>query len=135
MAKEPSGAAKRGDRILRVKPGETVEFPVPAKHPLARFQTITPVRSTKDVVAFLPMWEKAAASRDQPAVPARLVAQLKQHEIGVLHIAADAFEVPARATVRLNNPLCQIDCADVTIAGDVVVTGDLVLTCNSLTLE
>lgn len=127
---------QRDERVLDVKRGEKIEFPVTAKHPFARFQTMTPVRSTDDIVAFLKLWESVAAAQDQPPVaPAALVAQLKKQKVKVLRIAVDALRISNRATVTLNNPLTQLDCADVTIEGDLIALGDLVLTCNTLTLE
>jgi hypothetical protein len=127
---------KRDERVIDVKRGEKIEFPVSAKHPLARFQTMTPVRSADDIVAFLKLWESAAAARDQlPVAPAILVGQLKNQKVKVLRITADALRISNRAMVTLNNPLNHLDCMDVTIAGDLVAFGDLVLTCNTLTLE
>jgi hypothetical protein len=97
---------------------------------------MTPVRSVDDIAPFLKLWEGLAAAQDQqPVAPAVLVAQLKKQKIKVLRIDADALQVANRATLTLNNPLNQLECADVTIAGDLVALGDLVLTCNTLTLE
>ena len=56
-----------GDRqTLHVRAGQKVEFPVAAEHPLAHFQTFTPVRSADDVREFLALWAQNAASREQP---------------------------------------------------------------------
>jgi hypothetical protein len=138
VQKRPAAApAPRGDeRKLHCKRGEKIEFPVPAEHGLARFQTVTPVRSAEDIVEFLGLWAKVAEAKDQPPLtPADVVAQLKKEKVSVLRVAANSLRIPDRAVVTLNNPLNHLECDDVTIAGDLVVHGELVLRCNTLTVE
>jgi hypothetical protein len=138
MAKRRSGArvSERDERTMRLKRREKVEFPVPARHPLAKFQTLTRVRSADDIPGFLRAWEEVAASQDQPpATPARLVAQLKKEKISVLRINPLHLHIPDGAAVTLNNPLNQVDADSITIAGTLVSKGELVVTCNTLTME
>jgi hypothetical protein len=138
MSERPSKApaSKRAERRLHCKRREQVEFPVPAEHDLARFQTLTPVRSAEDVQDFLGAWAKVAEGRDQaPPSALELAAQLKKQKVSVLRVAVDSLRIPDRAVVTLNNPLNHIECDEVTIAGDLVVHGDLVLRCNTLTIE
>jgi hypothetical protein len=137
MSKRPAKApALTGDdRKLHCKRGDKIEFPVPADHDLARFPTMTPVRSAEDVREFLGLWASVAAARDQPPpAPAAVVAHLKKNEVSVLRVAVTSLRVPDRSVLTLNHPLNHIECDDVTIAGDLVVQGDLVLRCNTLTL-
>jgi hypothetical protein len=138
MAKRRSGApaSERDERTLRLKRGDKIEFPVSAKHPLAKFQTLTPVRSPDDIRGFLRAWEEVAAAQDQPPVtPADLVAQLKKEKISVLRISSLHLRIADRAVVTLNNPLNQLDADSITIAGTLVSRGDLVVTCKTLTME
>jgi hypothetical protein len=131
-------AAEQPDRhegTLSVKRGEKISFPVPAKHPLARFQSLTPVRSAEDLAEFVPMWEKAAASRDQPPPTLDdLVVQLKKEKANVLHLAATELRIPRGAVVTLDNPLNALRFDEATIVGDLVSSGELVLTCDTLTV-
>ena len=104
--------------------------------PLARFQTLTPVRSAEDIVEFLGLWAKVAEAKEQPPpTPDDLVAQLKKEKVSVLRVAASSLRIPARSVVTLNNPLNHVECDDVAIGGDLVSRGELVLTCNTLTVE
>lgn len=137
MEKRPHTPAPKDDEWkLHCKRGEKIEFPVPAEHALARFQTLTPVRSAEDIVDFLGLWAKLAETKDQPPpTPADLVAQLKKAKVSVLRVAASSLRIPARSVMTLNNPLNQLECDDLTIAGDLVVQGELVLRCNTLTVE
>jgi hypothetical protein len=52
---------KQDKQILHVRAGQKVEFPVSAEHPLAHFQTFTPVRSADD--AGKRNWECSVLSR------------------------------------------------------------------------
>jgi len=138
MAKRvsPARPSKEDERTLHIKRGEKIEFPVPARHRLAKFQKLTPVRSAKDITEFVRLWEQVAAANDHPPLtPARLVTQLKKEEIGVLHIDTPNLHIAHRAVVTLNNPLNQLDCDSVTIAGILVARGELVLNCNTLRVE
>ena len=138
MSKRPPAepAPGGGERKLHCRRAEKIEFPVPAEHDLAGFQTLTPVRSAKDLSDFLGLWANVAEVRDQPPpTPADVVAQLKKDKINVLHVAVSSLRIPDRAVVTLNNPLNYLECDDLTIAGDLIVHGDLVLRCNTLTVE
>ena len=138
MPKRKAAApAPRGDeRKLHCKRAEKIEFPVPAEHGLARFQTLTPVRSAEDIGEFLGLWAKVEEAENRPPpTPADVAAQLKKDKVSVLRVAFSSLRIPDRAVVTLNNPLNHLECDDVTIAGDLVVHGDLVLRCNTLTVE
>lgn len=135
MAKREAAAPERDEPALHIKRGEKVEFPVRARHPLARFQELTPVRSADDVYDFLKLWEKVAEARGQPpATPATLVRRLKQEELQVLRLSTSLLRVDNRAVVTLSNPLIQLEFDEVRIAGDLVARGELVLKCNTLTM-
>jgi hypothetical protein len=138
VEKRPAAApAPRDDeRKLHCKRREKIEFPVPEEHPHARFQTLTPVRSTKDIGDFLPLWANVAEANDQslPA-PADLAAQLKKDKISVLRVAVTSLRIAGGSVMTLNNPLNHLECDDMTISGDLVVQGDLVLRCNTLKVE
>jgi hypothetical protein len=135
MAKRPAAAPEGDDRRLHIKRGEKIQFPVPAKHPLARFQRMTPVRTAADVYDFLKLWEKVAeASELPPASPATLVRRLKKEKVKVLSLSTSTFRVDSGAVVTLNNPLIQLEFDDVRIAGDLVANGELVLKCTTLTM-
>lgn len=124
------------ERTLHVKAGKKIEFPVAAKHPLAKFQTLTPVRSAGDAREFLVVWAQNAAASDLPTPnPAALVARLKKARVGVLRLLANDLRIERGAVVTLNGPLNQLEFDNVTIAGDLVVRGDLILKCTSLTME
>jgi hypothetical protein len=138
MPKRTTGqrSPKGDDFTLRVKRGEKIEFPVPSKHPLARFQTLTPVRSSDDISDFLRLWEQVAARKDQPPVaPSTAVSQLKKQKTKVLRIAAHDLHIAKGAVVTLNNPLNELECDGVTVAGDLVSQGELVLKCETLNVE
>ena len=124
------------ERTIHVKAGKKIEFPVDAKHPLARFQTLTPVRSADDVQEFLMLWAQNAAARELPTPdPAALVARLKKAKLGVLRLFANDLRVERGAVVTLNSPLNRLEFDNVTIAGDLIVRGDLVLNCTSFAIE
>jgi hypothetical protein len=135
MAKRPAATPKRDERTLHIKRGQKIEFPVAAKHPLARFQRMTPVRSADDVYDFLKLWEKVAeASELPPASPATLVRRLKKENIKVLSLSTSTLRVDSGAVVTLSNPLIQLEFDEIRIAGDVVANGELVLKCTTLTM-
>jgi hypothetical protein len=135
MAKRAAASPERDERTLHIKRGEKVEFPVRARHPLARFQQLTPVRSSDDVYDFLKLWERVAETRGQPpATPATLVRRLKQEKLNVLRLSTSNLRIDNRAVVTLSNPLIQLEFDEVRIAGDLVARGELVLKCNTLTM-
>lgn len=123
------------EQPLHVKAGEEIEFPVAEKHPLAKFQTLTPVSCADDVQEFLKMWTENAGGKEQ-ATPnvAKLVAQLSGAKLKVLRVATTGFRVDKGAVVTLNNPLNHLEFDNVTIAGDLVSRGDLILKCNVLSI-
>ena len=122
--------------VLHVKKGKKVAFPVGARHPLAKFQTLTPVRSAEDVREFQAVWAQNAAARELPTPKsAALAARLKKARAGVLRLLANDLRIERGATVTLTGPLTQLEFDNVTIAGNLVVRGDLVLKCTTLTLE
>jgi hypothetical protein len=127
---------KRNEQILHVKAGKKIEFPVPAKHPLAAFQKLTPVRSADEVHAFLILWAHKAASRAEPTPDAAVVvAQLKKAKLSVLHLLGNNLRIDHGAVVTLNNPLNHLEFDTVTIVGDLAVHGDLILKCTSLSVK
>lgn len=126
----------RSELTLHVKAGEKIEFPVAEKHPLARFQTLTPVRSAGDVHEFLMLRARDAAAREQPTPDtAALVSRLSEAKLGILRLFTSHLRIEKGAVLTLNNQLNQLEFDSVTIAGDLVVRGDLILNCNSLTIE
>ncbi|HKD03413.1 MAG TPA: hypothetical protein VKB77_13325 [Terriglobales bacterium] len=128
--------ATRSEPTIHIKAGEKVEFPVAAKHPLAKFQTVTAVRAAEDVQEFLALWAQNAAVRDEPAPDtAAVVAHLRKVKLGLLRLFTKDLRIDKGAVVTLNNPLNQLEFDNVLIAGDLVVRGDLVLKCNALTIE
>jgi hypothetical protein len=135
MAKRATAPAEEGERTLHVKRGQKIEFPVPSKHPLARFQKLTPVRSADDVYEFLRLWEQVAAAREQPPLtPSTVVARLKKEKVQVLRLSTSNLRIDNRAVVTLSNPLNQLEFDSVEIAGDLVARGELVLKCDTLTM-
>ena len=138
MAKRSSAAQPPGgeERKLHCKRQDRIEFPVPADHELARFQTLTPVRSAEHVQDFLGLWAQMAEAKGESLPTAEEIAgRLKKQKVSVLRVAATSLRIPDRAVLTLNNPLNHIECDEVTIAGDLVLHGDLVLRCNTLTIE
>jgi hypothetical protein len=130
------GAAPEGDeRTIHVKRGEKIEFPVPARHPLAKFQRLTPVRSADDIYEFLRLWEKVAEASEQSMPrPAELVARLKKEKVAILHLSTANLRIDSRASVTLDNPLIQLEFTNVRIAGDLIARGELVLKADTLTM-
>lgn len=127
---------ERNEFTLHIKAGEKIEFPVEPKHPLARFQTLTPVRSAEDVHEFLLLWAQNAAAREQPtAESSALVARLTEAKLGLLRLFTKDLRIDKGAVLTLNNPLNQLEFDSVLIAGDLVVRGDLIVKCNALTIE
>ena len=124
------------ERTLHIPAGKKIEFPVPAKHPLARFQTLTPVRSGEDIHEFLLLWARNATAREQPTPDsATLLARLRQAKLEVLRLATNDLRIESGAVLTLNNPLNQLQFDNVTIAGELVSRGELILKCHTLTIQ
>ena len=97
---------KGGERTLHIKAGKEISFPVPARHPLARFQTLTPVRSAKDVHEFLTLWGRRAAAREQPMpTAANVVGRLRKAKLSVLRLYTNDLRIDRGAVLTLNNAL------------------------------
>ena len=132
----PKQDSKRHARTLHVKAGRKIEFPVAARHPLAKFQRLTPVRSAADVNEFLMLWARKAAAQEQPTPDkGKVLAQIKKAKLRIFRLFTSHLRIEKGAVLRLNNPLNQLDFDTVTIAGDLVVRGDLILNCSTLTLK
>src|SRR5262245_44917246 len=95
---------------LHIKAGQKIAFPVKKKHRLAKFQTLTPVRSASDVHEFLSLRARDAASRERPAPNSRVVvSSLREAKLGVLRLVTRELRIDKGAVLTLNNPLNQLD--------------------------
>lgn|SRR5262249_364411 len=134
--KKKKKAIQRNEQTLHVKAGQKIEFPVAKKHSLARFQTLTSVRSAGDVHEFLLLWARDARARGRPTPePSTMVARMSRAKLQVFRLFTNNLRIDRGAVLTLNNPLNQLDFDRVTIAGDLVVRGDLILNCNTLEIQ
>jgi hypothetical protein len=135
LAGKRSAASKTDEETIRVRRGDRVEFPVPARHPLARFQELVAVRSVTELSHFLVLWEKLAEGRDVPPLdPAAILRRLKRDQVKILHLSTATLRIDSGAVMTLNHPLNQLEFTDIRIAGDLVAHGDVVLKADTLTM-
>jgi hypothetical protein len=127
---------KQNERTLHIKPGTKVTFPVPAKHPFAKFQKMTRVRSTEDLHDFLAQWSRVAQAKDQsPPTAKSVVAWFAKARVQILRLSPSAIRIGKGAVVTLNNPLNHLQADTIEIAGDLVSRGDLILDCATLSIK
>ncbi len=128
--------SKRNDAIIHIRAGQKVTFPVHAKHPLAKFQKRTPVRSTDDLYDFLVHWGQFEKANDRPTpTPKNLVARFAKSRIHIVRISSSLIRIDKGAVVTLNNPLNHLQADTIEIAGDLVSRGDLILNCTTLSIQ
>src|SRR5690242_20993218 len=105
------------DRVLRLRAGETLEFPVDPDDPLAAFQTLQRVYEPVDV---------DASGFKLPAESQHEVMQrLGQRMIatGVLQLDLDHIEIPRDATLRVNYPFVRINADHLHLTGSIETLG------------
>jgi hypothetical protein len=131
---------------LVLKKGQTIEFPVPAKHSLASCQRRVTVKSLDDLrdFAFVREWRKHAEEPDEgkccepphlfkggrPSEEMLLTAVGPLGRLLQLHLRN--FEVPAGSTVVMRNALNHINATKVIIEGTLEVHGELAITCDEI---
>src|SRR5262245_66114572 len=102
----PKQDSRRHARTLHVKAGRKIEFPVAARHPLAKFQRLTPVHSADDVHEFLMMWARKAAASEQPTPDtANVLVQIKKAKLRVFSLLTSHLRIDKGAVLTLTNPL------------------------------
>jgi hypothetical protein len=128
--------SSRGKRILKIKKGARVEFPVKTDHSHAGFQEVAPVKTPKDLAPFGTLWESRArtAGREFIGVESALgaLSAASVEELTVARIQATEFVVPEGSTVVLSHPLNHLKFDKVEIKGVLVCQGDVVLECENL---
>ena len=128
--------ANRSSATLQIKAGEKIAFPVSSKHRLARFQKLTPVRSTDDLYNFLVHWDNFAKAKGESSpTPKDVVARFAKARIRVFRLNTTSIRIGKGAVVTLNNPLNHVQADTIEIAGDLVSRGDLILNCTTLSIK
>ena len=129
-------AANRSGPMLHIKAGEKITFPVSSKHRFAKFQKLTPVRSTEDLYDFLVHWDNFAKAKGELSpTPKDVVARFAKARIRVFRLNTTSIRIGKGAVVTLNNPLNHVQADTIEIAGDLVSRGDLILNCTTLSIK
>lgn len=132
----PKPDANRSGPTLHIKAGEKITFPVSSKHRLAKFQKLTPVRSTDDLHDFLIHWDKFAKAKGESSpTPKDVVARFSKARIQILRLNTSFIRIDKGAVLSLNNPLNHVQADTIELAGDLVSRGDLVLNCTTLSIK
>lgn len=135
-AQKKDEGSSRDERILKIRKGARVEFPVESDHSHAEFQEVAPVKTPEDLEPFATLWESRAraAGLEFPGVDTALgaLAAATAEEPTVARIQATEFVVPEGSTVVLSHPLNHLKFDNVEIKGTLVCQGDVVLECENL---
>jgi hypothetical protein len=140
IAKEPpqkKGTGRPpGKKILRIKKGARVEFPVGENHSHAEFQELAPVEAPEHLAPFIPLWQgrARAVGREFPDAESAFGTLMAVAADGptLARLQANDFVVPEGSTVVLTSQLNHLRFDNVEIKGDLVCHGDLVLECGNL---